>query len=85
MNPSDARYVDGQYFTDVVPGTRSPASLSMTFIRNRFQGRRFTHFLEIDVSDLEVIQGRKGVFVVPNDKSLDLKGRVIRAGKAENK
>ncbi|MEL7570796.1 MAG: HYD1 signature containing ADP-ribosyltransferase family protein [Eubacteriaceae bacterium] len=28
VNPSDARYGNGQYLTDIVPGTKTPAQLS---------------------------------------------------------
>ena len=76
LNPKDARYGDGQYLTDIVPGTRTPAQLSRAFIGQPFQGRRFTNAVEIDVTGLRVIRGRDGVFVVPNQQSLPLSGRL---------
>ena len=76
LNPKDARYGDGQYLTDIVPGTRTPAQLSRAFIGQPFQGRRFTNAVEIDVTGLRVIRGRDGVFVVPNQQSLPLGGRL---------
>ena len=33
------------------------------------------------ISDLQVVQGRNGVFVIPNSEALDLSGRIIRFGK----
>ena len=45
-----------------------------------FQGQRYSNFIEIDVSGLNVIQGRNGVFVIPNETPLDLTGRIISSG-----
>ncbi|MFN7769727.1 MAG: HYD1 signature containing ADP-ribosyltransferase family protein, partial [Planctomycetaceae bacterium] len=80
-NPSDVRYGNGQYVSDFAPGTKTPAQLSREFLGQPFQGKRFTHYIEIDVTDLQVIQGRNGVFVIPNDVPLDLTGRVIGSGR----
>ena len=81
VNPSDARYGDGQYLSDITPGTYSNASLSSRFIRNPYQGARFSHYVEVDVSGLNVVEGRPGVFVVPNEGPLDLTGRIMGWGK----
>jgi hypothetical protein len=81
LNPADARYGNGQYLTDILPGTRSGSSLSREFLGLPFQGRRFSNYVEIDVNGLNVIQGRSGVFVVPNESPLDLVGRIISSGK----
>ncbi|WP_203218224.1 HYD1 signature containing ADP-ribosyltransferase family protein [Nocardia brasiliensis] len=43
--------------------------------------QQFSHFLEIDVTGLTVVQGRPGVFVVPNTEPLDLSGRIVRSGR----
>ena len=80
VNPKDARFGNGQYLSDIVPGTRTPAQLSRTFLGQPFQGARFTHFVEIDVEGLQVIKGRSGVLVVPNEGPLDLAGRIISSG-----
>lgn len=81
LNPADARYGNGQYLSDIVPGTRTPAQLSRDFLGAPFWGSRFSHFVEIDVSGLNVVQGRPGVFVVPNEGPLLLAGRIVRSGK----
>ncbi|WP_081769519.1 HYD1 signature containing ADP-ribosyltransferase family protein [Nocardia nova] len=80
-NPKDARYGDGQYFSDIQPGTRSQGQLARAFLGTPWGGQRFTHYLEIDVSDLEVVQGRDGVFVVLGDSPLDIAGRIVSHGK----
>lgn len=80
INPNDVRYGNGQYLSDILPGTKTPAQLSRSFINNPFQGQRFTHFVEIDTFGLRVIEGRSGVFVVPNNIPLDLSGRILGTG-----
>ena len=80
LNPRDVRYGEGQYLSDIQPGTMTCAQLSRCFLGQPFQGRRFTNYVEIDVSGLNVVQGRPGVFVVPNDAPLDLTGRIVGYG-----
>jgi hypothetical protein len=81
INPKDVRYGNGQYLSDIVPGTKTPAQLSREFLNQPFQGKKFTHFIEIDVSGLNVIQGRPGVFVIPGETPLNLRGRIINSGR----
>jgi hypothetical protein len=81
VNPKDARYGDGQYLSDVVPGTRTPGQLAYQFLHDPRGWRRFTHFVEIDVMGLTIIQGRPGVFVVPNNQDLDVAGRIVNHGR----
>jgi len=80
VNPADARYGDGQYLSDMTPGTKSLAALSRAFLGFPFQGQRFTHYVEIDVAGLSVVRGREGVFVVLNSDALDLTGKIVSSG-----
>ena len=80
VNPSDARYGNGQYLSDVKPGTMSCAQLSRCFIGQPFQASRFTNYVEINVDGLNVVEGRTGVFVVPGETPLDLSGRIVSSG-----
>lgn len=80
LNPADARYGDGQYFSDIVPGEASLSVLSRLFLGFPFQGRRFTHYVEVDLTELDVIFGRVGVFVVLNNDPLDLTNRILSSG-----
>ncbi|MGO8999383.1 MAG: HYD1 signature containing ADP-ribosyltransferase family protein [Polyangiaceae bacterium] len=80
LNPADARYGNGQYLSDIIPGSMTPAQLSRQFLGMPFQGSRFTNWVEIDVSDLDVVEGRPGVFVIPNEGPLDLAGRIVGSG-----
>ncbi len=79
-NPQDVRYGDGQYLSDIVPGIKTPSQLSRLFLNLPFLGHRFTHFVAIEVDGLLWIEGRPGVFVIPNDQPLDLNGRVAGTG-----
>ena len=63
INPADARYGNGQYLTDLAPGARTGPQLSRALVGNPFQGARFSHYLEIDVTGLDVVEGRAGVGV----------------------
>jgi hypothetical protein len=75
------RYGNGQYLSDIEPGKLKLTELSRLFLGILFQGRRFTHFVEVDVTGLEVIPGRSGVFVVPNDGPLDVSQRIVSSGR----
>ena len=78
-NPKDARYGNGQYLSDIEPSAYSPAQLAKKFINIPNQSK-YTHYVEIDITDLDVIQGRDGVFVIPNESPLDLIGRIVNTG-----
>jgi hypothetical protein len=80
LNPADARYGDGQYLSDFIPGTKSLGELSRAFLGFPFQGRRFTHYIEIDVTGFSLVIGREGVSVVLNTEALDLTGRIMAYG-----
>ena len=80
-NPNDARYGDGQYLSDIVPGSKTCAQLSRCFFGNPFQGKKVENYIEIDVRGLNVQKGRDGVYVVPGDKPLDLINRITDSGK----
>ncbi|WP_307725316.1 HYD1 signature containing ADP-ribosyltransferase family protein, partial [Flavobacterium columnare] len=82
LNPKDARLGDGQYFSNITPGTKTPAQLASSFVR-RPNPHIFTHYVAIDVSGLEIHQGlnRKDVFVILNNSNLDIDGRIIDSGK----
>lgn len=79
-NPKDARYGNGQYLSDIKPDSVTPAQLGKKFLNvpNKY---KYTHYVEIDVSNLNVIKGRDGVFVIPNEGPLDILGRVVGTGK----
>jgi len=79
-NPKDAKHGDGQYLTDIEPDNQTPQGLAARFIK-RPNKYKYTHYVAIDVTGLEVTYGRKGVFVILNDSPLDLTGRIVGTGK----
>ena len=60
LNPKDVRYGNGQYLSDIVPGTKTPSQLGRQFI-NVPNKHKYTHYVAIDVSGLDVTKGRDGV------------------------
>jgi hypothetical protein len=40
-NPKDARFGDGQYLTNIQPGTKTPGQLSHAFLRVPWAGSKF--------------------------------------------
>ena len=79
-NPKDARYGNGQYVSDILPGTKRPGQLSLIFLNMPWAGKRFTHYVEIDVRGLEIVPGRAHVFLIRNDKPLDVSKRLVSHG-----
>lgn len=79
-NPKDARFGDGQYLSDIVPGTKSIGQLSMIFFGIPWGGKRFTHFVSIDVTGLTVTFGRQHVYVVNNSADLAIDKRLVNHG-----
>ena len=67
--------------TDIEPGTRTQGQLSAAFLRVPRAGRKFTRYVEVDVTGLNVVQGRPGVFLIPNSGNLGLTGRIVSYGK----
>ena len=79
-NPKDARHGNGQYLSDIVPGTKRLGQLSYLFLNIPYQGRRFTHYVGINVDGLTVITGRQHVFLIPNERPLDIAKRLASQG-----
>lgn len=42
-NPKDCFYGEGQYLSDIVPGTKTPTQLSRIFTNNSFHGNKYSH------------------------------------------
>lgn len=78
--PQDARYGDGQYMTDIPPGTRSRSQLSKLLVGVPFAAPRFTHYVEVDVTGLEVVRCREHVFLIPGCAPLVLERRILGWG-----
>ena len=79
-NPKDARYGNGQYLSDIDPHSTTPTKLAKKYINvpNKY---KYTSYVEIDVTGLNVVKGRDGVYVIPNEQPLDLSNRILSTGK----
>jgi hypothetical protein len=49
-----------------------------------YAGHKFTHFVEVDVTGLDVYQvkDRPNVFYIPGSKPLNIAGRIVRTGQS---
>lgn len=79
-NPKDARFGDGQYVSDIIPGTKRPGELSKIFFGIPWAGKRFTHHINITVEGLNVIFGRDYVYLIQNSDPLDITERLVGHG-----
>lgn len=79
-NPKDARYGDGQYLTNIEPNTKSKSQISRALVGLPYHGARFTHYVGINVENLKVKKGRDSVYVVLNNKDLDISKRIVSEG-----
>ncbi|MGW5411793.1 HYD1 signature containing ADP-ribosyltransferase family protein [Actinomadura geliboluensis] len=82
-NPKDARYGDGCYLSDIRPGTISPKRLSRRLVGVPWMSQRFTHYVELDVTGLNLALCRENVFLVPRREPLPLEGRIKHWGTNE--
>jgi hypothetical protein len=80
-NPKDARFGEGQYLSDIPPGTKRPGQLSMIFFGIPWAGRRFTHYIALKVDGLDVVFGRPHVFLIRRNLPLDIRIRLVANGR----
>lgn len=79
-NPKDARYGDGQYFTDIAPRTMTAKQLSQFFIRSPYGAHRFTHYFSINLAGYVVEPGRVHVYVVKNSSDMPIGDKLTNHG-----
>ncbi|MEU4240265.1 HYD1 signature containing ADP-ribosyltransferase family protein [Actinoplanes sp. NPDC026619] len=76
----NARFGDGQYFSDVRPGSMPLYKMSELFFRTSKKADRITHYVEISVRSLDVQEPRPHTMVVLNSGNLNVRGLMIAAG-----
>ena len=59
---------------------KSNGQLSREFYATPWKYKQTSHYLEIDTNGLNVIKGREGVYLVPNESSLDITNRIVNYG-----
>ena len=76
----NARYGPGQYFTDLVPGDLTKWQIARRLFGTPKVGRKMEAFLQVDVSDLPIMQVAPHIFLLEGENSLDLLGRILNSG-----
>ncbi|QSQ12250.1 RHS repeat-associated core domain-containing protein [Myxococcus landrumensis] len=89
----NARYGPGQYFSEIAPeavggitramtpaGKMSLGQLSTRFFRVPWNGRKVSHYLEVDVTGLGARQVAPNIWLVDGNAALDIAGRIVRSG-----
>jgi hypothetical protein len=64
----------------VAAGQISMGQASSTLFGVPWNSGKMSHFVEIDVTGLNLLNPRPGTFLLPNNAPLDLSGRIIRSG-----
>ncbi|WP_443029585.1 HYD1 signature containing ADP-ribosyltransferase family protein [Spirillospora sp. NBC_01491] len=82
-NPQDARYGDGQYLSDVPPGSMPPERLSRRLMGVPWLGWRFTHYVEMDMAGLALVLCKRSIILLPGREPLGLSRRIVRWGANE--
>ncbi|HAU5719447.1 TPA: hypothetical protein JD344_12780 [Serratia marcescens] len=94
--PIHARFGDGQYLTDIKPeqiGGRTlkeaagTGKLSLGQVAHNLYGdsrkiNSITHYVEIDVTGLDVSEPRPNTFRVASTGNLDISKRIVKSGKS---
>ncbi|MCA8341231.1 RHS domain-containing protein [Burkholderia cepacia] len=92
--PVHARFGDGQYFTDISPdmiggrtladaagtGKMSLGQLAADIYGDARKLNSITHYVEVDVTGLNVKEPRPGTFLVEGSGPLDISNRIKRSG-----
>ena len=84
LNPSigmkNARFGNGQYFTDIAPGMFTKGQTSYRLYGVPWNGRRLTHYIEVETSGLNIINNKPFNFLNPSTAPLNLNGRILGGG-----
>ncbi len=75
----NARHGAGQYFTDLTSGYTS-GQISRRLFGVPWNSKKLTHFIDVDMSGLNVIKNAPHNFLVPGTNSLPLGGRILNHG-----
>lgn len=79
-NPKDVRHGEGQYFSDIKPGVKSSKDISVEF-KNVPNLYLYNHYIAVDVTGLDIKEGRENVFVNKTTNNLDISQRLVGWGK----
>jgi RHS repeat-associated protein len=76
----NARHGAGQYFTDIMTAEMTWGQVSHRLFGVPWNYRKLTHFVDVNMTGLNVIKNAPHNFLVPGTGSLSIQGRVINHG-----
>jgi hypothetical protein len=76
----NARYGAGQYFTDIAPGQMTRGQTAFRLYGDPRKRTTLTHYFEIDVTDLTIVNPRPNVFLFQNETTLNITNRIVNKG-----
>lgn len=82
IGAKNARYGAGQYFTDIAPGTATVGQTSARLYGVPWNKSKLTHYIEVEVSNLNIIQNKPYNFLNPSSSPLNLNGKVVSHGQS---
>lgn len=78
--PIHARFGDGQYLTDINPLDFTAGQVSRRLYGVPWKTNSLTHYIKIDVSGLNVIKNMPHNFLIPNNRPLNIRNRILDGG-----
>ena len=78
----NARYGSGQYLTDLMSHQFTAGQASRRLFGVPWNSKKMSHFIELDVSGLNVIKNGPNNFLVPGNGSLPIQGIIVNHGAA---
>jgi rhs protein len=75
-----ARFGDGQYFTDINPIDFTAGQVSRRLYGVPWKTNSLTHYIQIDVTGLNVIKNAPFNYYIPNNQPLIINNRIVSSG-----
>ena len=79
IGTKNARHGTGQYFTDLMEGYTS-GQVSKRLFGVPWNNKKLTHFIDVDVSGLNVVKNGPHNYLIPSSHTLFLNGRLVNHG-----
>ena len=79
-NPKDARHGDGQYLTDIVPGSLTTAQLSRLLFGVPWVRRKLAYYIAVNVQGLKVENPAEHFYLIRSRNPLKIADRIVGGG-----
>jgi RHS repeat-associated protein len=80
IGAKNARHGSGQYLTDIVAGDFRRGQVSKRLFGVPWVKTRLTHYIEVEISGLNVIKNGPHNFMIPGTGSISIGGRIVNGG-----